>query len=43
MLVGIPREIKAHEYRVGLTGSVEISKDRHFLALVHVVAVALSH
>ena len=33
MLVSAPKEIKAHEYRVGLTGSVENSKDRHLLAL----------
>jgi alanine dehydrogenase len=30
MLVSAPKEIKAHEYRIGLTGSVENSKDGHF-------------
>jgi hypothetical protein len=43
MLDSAPKEIKAHEYRVGLTGSVENSKNRHFLAQFRVMAVAPSH
>jgi hypothetical protein len=43
MLVSAPKEIKAHEYRVGLTGSVENSKNRYLLALFRVMAVASSH
>lgn len=43
MFISAPKEIKAHEYRGGLTGSVENSKDRHFLAVVRVMAVVPSH
>jgi hypothetical protein len=43
MLDSAPKVIKAHEYRVGLTGSVENSKNRYSLALIRVMAVASSH